>query len=95
MFRKNVSPENLEEWLTYNKMEVYERSLEIAKEIIEDSNCNQKLMIEFSWEDEIYAKIYMKKSDIPNAMNKAIEYFVKNEFYEKAQEAKTLVDKSN
>ena len=40
--------------------------------VVTDNTITQKLMVEFSWEDEIYAKIYMKRSDVPNAMQKAI-----------------------
>jgi hypothetical protein len=48
--------------------------------------------IEFSWDNEIYSKIYMKRQDIPKAMDKAIEYFVNNELYEYAQMAKNAKD---
>ena len=48
--------------------------------------------MEFMWENEVYSKIYMKRSDIPKAMDKAIEYFVKIELYEYAQMAKEAKD---
>jgi hypothetical protein len=88
-----VDPNNLEEWLLSNKVEVYKKSIEAANDLVADNTITQKLMVEFSWEDEIYAKIYMKRSDVPNAMQKAIEYFVENELYEEAQIAKNINDK--
>lgn len=87
-----VDPNNLEEWLLSNKVEVYKKSIEAANDLVTDNTITQKLMVEFSWEDEIYAKIYMKRSDVPNAMQKAIEYFVENELYEEAQIAKNIND---
>ena len=48
--------------------------------------------MEFTWENETYSKIYMNRSDIPKAMDKAIEYFVNIELYEYAQMAKNAKD---
>ena len=83
-----VDPDHLEEWLTRNPGKVYKRSVETALYLAKNNDLIEESFMEFTWEDEVYSKIYMKRSDIPKAMNKAIEYFVKIELYEYAQMAK-------
>lgn len=86
--KTEVNPDHLEQWLINNPDKVYKRSVETAFMLSKDKNLFEECFIEFLWEDEIYSKIYMKRSDIPRAMDKAIEYFVANEMYEHAQMAK-------
>ena len=83
-----VNPDRLEEWLVNNPEKVYKRSVETAIYLSENKDLIEESFMEFMWENEVYSKIYMKRSDIPKAMNKAIEYFVKYELYEYAQKAK-------
>lgn len=83
-----VNPDHLEEWLINNPDKVYKRSVETALLLSKNKDLSEESFMEFVWDDEIYSKIYMKRSDIPKAMNKAIEYFVKIELYEYAQMAK-------
>jgi hypothetical protein len=83
-----VNPDHLEEWLINNPGKVYKRSVETALYLAKNNGLIEESFMEFMWEDEVYSKIYMKRSDIPKAMNKAIEYFVKIELYEYAQMAK-------
>ena len=83
-----VNPDNLEEWLIKNPGKVYKRSVETALYLANNKELIEESFMEFTWEDEVYSKIYMKRSDIPKAMEKAIEYFVHIELYEYAQMAK-------
>jgi hypothetical protein len=89
--RNEVDPDYLEEWLINNPDKVYKRSVETAISMIKNKKESESF-IEFSWDNEIYSKIYMKRQDIPKAMDKAIEYFVNNELYEYAQMAKNAKD---
>ena len=89
--RNEVDPDYLEEWLINNPEKVYKRSVETAIAMSKNENVSESFM-EFSWDNEIYSKIYMKRKDIPKAMDKAIEYFVNNELYEYAQMAKNAKD---
>lgn len=86
--KEEVNPDHLEEWLMKNPDKVYKRSVETAIILSKNKDITEESFIEFSWDNEIYSKIYMKRSDIPKAMDKAIEYFVKYELYEYAQMAK-------
>jgi len=87
-----VNPDYLEEWLIANPGKVYKRSVETALYLADNKDLMEESFMEFSWENEIYSKIYMKRSDIPKAMDKAIEYFVNSELYEYAQLAKNAKD---
>jgi hypothetical protein len=89
--RNEVDPDYLEQWLINNPEKVYKRSVETAISMSKNKNESESFM-EFSWDNEIYSKIYMKRKDIPKAMDKAIEYFVNNELYEYAQMAKDVKD---
>jgi hypothetical protein len=86
--RTEVNPDHLEQWLINNPDKVYKRSAETASMLSKDKNTKEECFIEFMWEDDVYSKIHMKRSDIPKAMDKAIEYFVNHEMYEYAQMAK-------
>ena len=87
-----VSPEHLEEWLLTNPGKIYKRTVETALNLVENQNIDSEAFMEFTWENKTYSKIYMKKTDIPKAMDKAIEYFVNHELYEYAQMAKNAKD---
>jgi len=83
-----VNPDELENWLINNPDKVYKRSVETAIFLSENKDIKEEAFLEFSWDNETYSKIYMKREDIPKAMDKAIEYFIENEIYEYAQMAK-------
>lgn len=87
-----VSPDRLEEWLLSNPGKVYLRTVETALNLLKSEDLSSEAFMEFTWENKIYSKIYMKKTDIPKAMDKAIEYFVSTEMYEYAQMAKNAKD---
>jgi hypothetical protein len=92
-----VNPDHLEDWLIKNPEKVYTRSVETALKLVENEDLHEESFLEFYWDNEVYSKIYMKKSDIPKAMDKAIEYFVDKELYEyavNAKKAKDLFEKS-
>ena len=87
-----VNPDHLEDWLIRNPEKVYMRSVETALELMESEDLLESAFLEFYWDNKIYSKLYMKKSDIPTAMDKAIEYFVDKELYECAVKAKKAKD---
>ena len=87
-----VNPDNLEDWLIRNPDKVYMRSVETALKLAESEDLSEDCFLEFYWDDKVYSKIYMKKGDIPTAMDKAIEYFVDREMYEDAVKAKKAKD---
>jgi hypothetical protein len=87
-----VNPDHLEDWLIRNPDKVYARSVETALKLMESENLLESAFLEFYWDNEIYSKLYMKKSDIPTAMDKEIEYFVDKELYEYAVKAKKAKD---
>lgn len=86
--KNEVNPDHLEEWLISNPEKVYKRSVETAISLAKNKEALEESFMEFIWENETYSKIYMKRTDIPKAMDKAIEYFVDKELYEYAQMAK-------
>lgn len=87
-----VSPDHLEEWLLTNPGKIYKRTVETALNLVKSEDLSSEAFMEFTWENKTYSKIYMKKTDIPKAMEKAIEYFVNIELYEYAQMAKNAND---
>jgi hypothetical protein len=87
-----VNPDHLEDWLIRNPEIVYLRSVETALKLAESEDLSENCFLEFYWNDKVYSKIYMKRSDIPTAMDKAIEYFVDREMYEDAVKAKKAKD---
>ena len=87
-----VSPDHLEEWLLTNPGKIYKRTVETALNLLKSEDLSSEAFMEFTWENKTYSKIYMKKTDIPKAMEKAIEYFVNIELYEYAQMAKNAND---
>ena len=88
-----VSPDDLESWLTTNPDRIYRRSLRASETIVNSPDIKENLLLEFEWEDSVYAKIYIKRSDIKPALDKSINYFVTQELYEEAQKAKNILDK--
>lgn len=91
--RITVSPDHLESWLIENPDKIYMRSLKASESIVNSPELKENLLLEFEWEESIYAKIYIKRKDIEPALNKSINYFVSQELYEEAQKAKNILDK--
>jgi hypothetical protein len=90
--KNKVYPEDLEKWFTSNRETVYLRSLEAAKELVEDQEKEEEILFEFYWDEKIYSKIFMSRKDVKTAMEKALNFFVAEEMFEKAQEIKNLTD---
>jgi len=57
-----VNPDRLEEWLVNNPEKVYKRSVETAIYLSENKDLIEESFMEFMWENEVYSKIYMKRS---------------------------------
>jgi hypothetical protein len=90
--KNKVDPEKLEDWFVNNRELVYARSIETAKQMVDNKDLNEEILFEFYWEDAVYSKIFMARKDIKTAMEKALKYFVSEEMFEKAQEIKNLTD---
>lgn len=92
VIKNKVNPEDLEQWFTTNRERVYERSIETASLLVKNLHLEQEILFEFYWDDNVYAKIYMNKKDVKTAMEKALNFFVEQEMYEKAQACKDIKD---
>ena len=92
VIKNKVNPEDLEHWFTNNRSKVYERSVETASLLVKNLHLEQEILFEFYWDDNVYAKIYMNKKDVKTAMEKALNFFVEQEMYEKAQACKDIKD---
>lgn len=90
--KNKVDPERLESWFIENRELVYARSIETAKQLAENKDSSEEILFEFYWNDVVYSKIFMSRKDIKTAMEKALNYFVGEEMFEKAQEIKNLTD---
>lgn len=90
--KNKVYPEDLEKWFTDNKEIVYRRSLEAAKELVQNPSREEEILFEFYWDEKIYSKIFIGRKDVKTAMEKALNFFVTEEMFEKAQEIKNLTD---
>lgn len=90
--KNKVYPEDLEKWFTNNRETVYSRSLEAAKELAQSPEREEEILFEFYWDEKIYSKIFMARKDIKTAMSKALNFFIEEEMFEKAQEIKDLTD---
>lgn len=90
--RKIVDPDELEKWFIETPDEVFQRSIDASKELMENPDKEQELFLEFEWGGKIYSQFYMNRKDIENALKKAINYYISTEKYEMAQIGKNLID---
>ena len=90
--KNKVEPEKLEDWFIENKELVYLRSVETARQLVDNKETKEEILFEFYWNDTIYSKIFMSRKDIKTAMEKALDYFIPLEMFEKAQEIKNITD---
>jgi hypothetical protein len=90
--KNKVNPDKLEDWFIENRELVYLRSVETAKQLSENKESMEEILFEFYWENTVYSKIFMARKDIKTAMEKALNYFVGLEMFEKAQEIKNITD---
>ena len=91
--RKNqVEPENLQDWMTENREAIHRMSLDTTKEMMESTSGHETIkLMEFEWKDEVYAKIYIHRDDLKEALENAEVFFVQEEMFEEACEARDLV----
>lgn len=92
-YKNKVDPEALEKWFVDNREIVYTRSVETARQLVNNLNLKEEILFEFYWDEKVYSKIFMARKDIRTAMDKALNFFVSNEMFEKAQEIKNLMDR--
>ena len=90
--RNRVEPENLENWVTENREAIHRMSLDTTKEMAQSKSGDETFkLMEFEWKDEVYAKIYIHKDDLQEALENAEIFFVEEEMFEEACEARDLV----
>jgi hypothetical protein len=86
-----VDDETLENWMIENKDTVHKMSLETSRELIESKSDNETVkLMEFEWNNVIYARLYVHRDDLPDALTNAEKYFVREEMFEEACEARDL-----
>lgn len=91
MINNIVSPKELDNWLDNNKEKVHTNTLKLVKKYVDTRPENQViLLMTFEWEDEVYAKLYAHLEVIPESLKNAEDYFVENDMFELAIEARDL-----
>ena len=82
----------IEKWLQDNKGLIHEKSLLMCKEFIENKSEEEiLLLIDFEFSDEIHGKIFIHADMISDVLKGSQEFFVDNELFEKAAEARDLL----
>lgn len=91
-----VSPVELNDWMISNKGDMHRMSLETVRELIDSNTDHETIkLVEFEWDNEIYASIYVHRDDMSVALESAEKYFVNNELFEEAIEARDLSKEFN
>lgn len=88
----NPDDENLQSWADNNAHDLHGSIIEAAHVLACAPTVSSVLVAKFMWEDEVYADISLHRSDIKDALNHAICYYVENELYEFAAYAKSIID---
>jgi len=91
MINNKVEPKEIDNWLEKNKQIVHTNTLKLVRKYVDTRPENQViLMMTFEWEDEVYAKLYAHLEVIPETLKNAEDYFVENDMFELAIEARDL-----
>jgi len=90
--RKNiVDPKDIDNWMEENREAVHTNTVDLVKKYVRTNPDNQViLLMTFEWDDEVYAKLYAHLEVIPEALKNAEDYFVENDMFELAIEARDL-----
>lgn len=90
----NIDPSGLENWLIQNKETVYKSTIQSCLDLLLNDNTEEPFL-SFEWSGKPYAKLSVGFSDIPEVVEKSINFFVREELYEEAEKAKKVLDLYN
>jgi hypothetical protein len=91
LITKNLDPSQLEEWLIYNKEIVYKATVDSSLDLVLGENLEEPFL-SFEWNKKTYAKLSIRIEDVPEAIEKSINFFVREELYEYAGKAKEVLN---
>lgn len=91
---RNIDPTELENWLIENKDKVYISTVQSCLDLLLNENTEEPFL-SFEWLGKNYAKFSVRFSDIPEIVEKSINFFVREELYEEAEKAKKVLDLYN
>lgn len=87
--RYTVDPNILDSWMIDNAEIIHKMSLASSKELIESKSGNETIkLIEFEWKNDVYAKLYIHRDDLPDALENAEKFFVSADMFEEACEVR-------
>lgn len=82
----------IEKWLENNRSLIHEKGLEKCREFIENGSEEEiLLLVDFDFGEEVLGKVYIHTDMIKDVLENAQKYFVENEMFEKAAEARDLI----
>lgn len=91
MITKNLDPSQLEEWLVENKEMIYKATVDSSLDLVMSENLEEPFL-SFEWNKNTYAKLSVRIDDIPEVIEKSINFFVREELYEYAGKAKNVLN---
>lgn len=87
-----VDPEKINDWMDDNREAIHRNSLGKCKEFIDNKIEDEAIhLMDFEWDGEVYAKIYIHTEVMTDALESAKEFFVENEMFEEASLARDLL----
>jgi hypothetical protein len=91
---RNIDPAELENWLIQNKEIVYKSTIQSCLDLLLNDN-SEEPFLSFEWAGKPYAKLSVRFSDIPEVVEKSINFFVREELYEEAEKAQQVLNLYN
>jgi hypothetical protein len=77
--------------MVYNKEIVYKATIDSSLDLMLSENLEEAFLC-FEWNGSTYAKLSIRTEDVPNAVDKSINFFIREELYEYAGKAKKVLD---
>lgn len=89
--------DNLQEWaeIPYNANRLHGAAVEAARLMSLDSQLEGVMVVKFTWEDEVHGDMTLRRENVAEAVQYAIDYYVDREEYEFAANAKNWLDRVN
>lgn len=85
--------EDMQSWAEINAHDLHGVSVEAAHVMSSSLLIDEVVLVHFMWDDEVYADLFIKRNDIIEAVENAMDYYVSIEFYEQAAYVKSIIDK--
>jgi hypothetical protein len=87
-----VDPEKINDWMDDNREIIHRNSLNKCKEFIDLKLEDEVIhLMDFEWNNDVYAKVYIHTEVMNDALESAKEFFVENEMFEEASLARDLL----